>query len=301
MLKYMVVAAVALLSVVAAGADAPKDFGNVLPYDFDSSVSGYQDWFTDGLSADWKWFATGDWNRTIENPNMACSIVNGMLYVGVSEYSGDNHLLYVPGDPNLDYSASRFQEVLVRIKLNTYGTRDPDRAGPSVSVNINRTGPFGSTDPNYSRGLNLHFRSGHNFQFLNDGINWSGGSPDNSWVPTTEGGSEWFWLRIRHDENGLFGKFWLADGETPEPGSWSMQWPGYYTGPGGTEYRVEGWAGIGGASGTAATTFYVDYFLLKVDEGLLPTITIGQAVPEPATMSLLALGGLALLRRKNAT
>ena len=93
------------------------------------------------------------------------------------------------------------------------------------------------------------------------------------------------------DTDKVYAKAWLSG--TEEPG-WDRDGVVYtslgYTG-------MTGWAGIS-ANSSGNITFNVDYFLVKA-EGL-PDITVGDfgSIPEPATMSLLALGGLALLRRR---
>lgn len=251
----------AIAVTIAAGAQ-----GAIVPLDFGTTVSGYQDDFT-GTQLNPYW--------TILGANVYSLDGQGLLHV--AKATGDpNHLVFQqPG-----YSQSN-QEVLLRIRPTAFTATDGDRGGAAVSVTAG------------NEGLNLNFRQAgtRHFALLNDHI---------AWGPTyTAPGSdvwnlnEWYWVRLKHAPDSasgaadLFGKVWLADGSTPEPAEWSMQWNLWTGSPG----RL-GWAGIAASSG-GTSEFDVDYFLVKADG--LPQITVG--VPEPATMSLLLVGGV-LLRRK---
>jgi len=284
MSKCFVAVLAAVLCVWAVQAEA--NFGPVVPHDFGTRVNGYElcidssmtmaDLYADG----WTWEGGHDGTQS------ASITAQGTLSLWSLAGTTDQHFLYEPAGVN--YTTQGYQEILIRVKVTS--TRDDARAGASV----------------YSgeRGINLLLRNQGNLKFrmLNDQKAWFG--PDNPESqnppqPAWEEGTldEWYWLRIRREmgpsgtSGGMvYGNYWPADGLTPEPGmlddptTWKFEWNS------GTSERDSGWAGMLCGNGAACE---VDYILIKAPN--LPEIRV---VPEPATMVLLALGGLAMLRRR---
>jgi len=260
-------AAIALCFVWSAGAaNMPAEWG--------SNVNGFQDDFSNGFDASvWKW------QSNVSTGPAPCTVSNGVLVFGA--VGGDpNHLLYVPSD--VDYSKDS-QEVLMRIRVTDMlpgGNSDMPRCGAAVGINLSD-----------SKGYNLHFRVKDGldkpyFEMLDDGAAWGTSYRQLPWQT-----GEWYWLRLTYDNTGVYGKAWQADGVTAEPDEW-IAW--------GRGNDRTGWAGIAATSNEGRAEFEVDYFLVKAAS--LPEITVGgtltPGVPEPATLTLLALGGLAMLRRR---
>ena len=102
---------------------------------------------------------------------------------------------------------------------------------------------------------------------------------------------DWIWMRLGYDvvKQELYASAWLADGLTKEPPQWMYTWEGVYA------WHFEDLNGCH-AGLVVGGFFEVDYLLIK--SASLGEITVGQKIPEPATMTLLALGGLAMLRRR---
>jgi hypothetical protein len=149
---------------------------------------------------------------------------------------------------------------------------DYPRGGLAVGVQTN-TG-------NVSRGLNLHFRAsvtenvppqGRQFKLLDDARAWGPAGLRTNIPPQTTLGwtnNVWHWLRLRVDPkadglNDLFGKVWVADGVTPEPADWQLNWPD----SGIPKPLRTGFAGIAGSSvdtsGNGLGHREVDYILIK--------------------------------------
>ena len=229
-----------------------------LPAEVGTTVNGYQD----------------DFNGAAVGPNWAVRGVNvfsvsgGVLHVASA--TGDpNHLLYeLPGYNNT------VQEVLVRLRVVSFGTGDPVRAGVGVGV-----------DPSTSQGINYllrDYQTGRHASFLNDALAWG---PDQSIVWQN---NLWYWLRLRQEPNAaaqggvndVFAKMWLADGSAPEPAGWQLTWD--YTPANGTR---AGYAGITPGSLGGVSEFEVDYILIKATG--LPSVLVAPSafVQIPATIT----------------
>lgn len=109
--------------------------------------------------------------------------------------------------------------------------------------------------------------------------------------------NRWYWLRVQHKTNGvssypdLWARLWLADGETPEPDSWTA-WRDYYP----PESAIEGFPGIVAGQGVLE----VDWALVLADG--LPLITARPPAFKPALAKLAPLdyspeGGMRLSLR----
>lgn len=175
---------------------------------------------------------------------------------------GDAHL-YLSG---LAYDGT-VQEVLALVRpVDPWAPSGNDGLRGGVALN-------GGGSQAYN--LLLREKEDENARMLDDGLAWG---PSTS-TPFATG--EWYWLRFRNTGSQLQGKAWFA--ADSEPADW-------------TTWDRSGRTGLAGltaaSSDSVQSTLEVDYFLLKADG--LPTITV---VPEPATVALLALGGLLLRRR----
>ncbi len=216
-----------------------------VPLDVGTVVPGYQDDF-DGAALNPNWTVRG---------TAVYSVSGGQLHIATA--SGDpNHLLY-----ELAGYDNTVQEVLVRIRVTSFGTGDGPRGGAAVSV-----------DTATSQGINLHFRDenlGRHVEFLDDARAW-GTEYYGTWLNNT-----WYWLRLRHEPNAasqggvndVFGKMWLADGSQAEPAAWQMIYD--YT-P--TRTTRTGYAGIAAGSLAGTAEYDVDYVLIKATG--LPNITV---------------------------
>ena len=121
-----------------------------LPTEVGTTVNGFQDDF-DAATLDANWAVRG---------SAAYSVSGGMLRA--TTVGGDpNHLLY-----ELAGYDSSVQEVLARVRVNSFGTGDPSRAGIATAVTAAS-----------SQGINLMFRDEPNpgqrhFEFLDDTRAW---------------------------------------------------------------------------------------------------------------------------------
>ncbi len=246
--KQVILGVLVGLTSWLSAAERPAEVGTL--------VSGYQDDFRgDALSAVWQ--------RTGAMLDLY-TVTDGVLRVASA--AGDpNHLLCgIPG-----YDAVT-QEVLARIRIRSFGTGDPARAGVAVGV-----------DPVLSRGINYHFRDvdsegqvGRHLSFLDDLRAWGPGY-DFKWENDT-----WYWVRLRQeldapDQGGvadLFAKVWLADGATAEPAGWQM-WD-YVP----ARTVRSGYAGITAGSLSGLSEFEVDYVLIKA-AGLPEVLVAPDALP----------------------
>ncbi len=93
--------------------------------------------------------------------------------------------------------------------------------------------------------------------------------------------NHWYWLRAKHETNSTTGypdlwlRLWPADGETPEPGSWSL-WRDYHP----ASPALTGPPGLVAGPGV----FEVDYYLVKGDG--LPEIVVHLPALKPARAHL---------------
>jgi len=215
---------------------------------------------------------------------------------GVLQFSPDGdptHFLYMPKDSSGDtivYSQTR-QEVLIRLMVTADKSGDGARAGPSVMIPANgQPSNIGIGAENYNRGVDLLFRNnggtdnGHTFR-LHSGR-------DGGWGPHSETDAwevgQWYWMRLLFDETGIHASYW-QDGHA-DPGQWLLFWD--------KPNVAGGWAGIQPPYNDV--TCDVDYILILAAG--LETITVNAphevSIPEPATIVLLTLSGLAMLRRQ---
>jgi hypothetical protein len=231
---------------IPANTTANLDLSIELPIEFGQAVAGYQDDF-DGATRNELWLP-------LPADKDAYEQTGGLLKVTVV---GDN-----PGqDTHLVYSAPGYsdtvQEVLARIRMVNFGKGDAARAGVAVAV-----------DMDSSEGINLHFRDqdqdgilGRQVKLLDDRRAWGPGY-DLNWDNNT-----WYWVRLRQTgpdaPDNIQAKVWKADGATPEPDEWQLNW--------GRSGRV-GFAGLVGSSIGGISDYDVDYILIKA-EGL-PTTTV---------------------------
>lgn len=255
----------ALLSVVlacGAGAASPGQ-----PAELGQTVNGYQDDFSSPTrNTDWVVRGAGG-DHYVQT--------NGVLQVSVK--AGDpNHLVYAP--PGGYHS--NVQEVLARLRVVAFGVNaDPYRGGIAVGVTTNTAA---SPPPwNSQGGLNLELRdfasdgnevspqNQRKVKFLDDLRSWGPAGIQMTWMNNV-----WYWLRLRlapkeDGTNSLFGKAWVADGQTPEPADWQIKWG--TTSPALPSPLRYGYAGITGCSSDGLGQFEVDYILIKADG--LPAIT----------------------------
>lgn len=169
--------------------------------------------------------------------------------------------------PVLTNASPEVTEILARLRIVHFGGADSFFGGIGVALATNTT-----------TGLTIQFHSGH---ALERTLAWKS--------PTISNGPQavypwqtnlWFWLRLRHQTNGitlypdLFARIWPADGETPEPTEWTSWWDYYPNSP-----HQRGWPGIVAATDSSAA-IECDFFLAK-GEGL-PEITVRVPPLKPA-------------------
>ena len=295
MFRYSVVLVLALCSSLAVSAAVTKDFGSVLPRGFGMEVYGYQDDFSGGLNPAWTWVGASTPTYAISTDGRNVLQIGSQTAMNGAA-GGMNHLLYAPMD--CDYTQSRTQEVLMRVQMTTIVVGSVDSTlswrsvgGAAVAVGASNNmnlmfykhqtgGGLGGSQP-------VRFRSsGAMSAGTLGGGSWEENQTNSDWELNT-----WYWLRLVYDTSTktATASFWPADGFTDESTAATGSWT-YASAPG-----LGGLAGILAPSAGGTASFEVDYILILADG--LPLITVGQ-IPEPATMSLLALGGLALLRRR---
>jgi uncharacterized protein YbaP (TraB family) len=250
------------------------------PDELGQTLNGFQDDFN-GVARDGHWLPVGGGGDRYRQSG-------GVLHVSVKE--GDpNHLLYVaPGAENA-------QEVLARIRVVSFSKGPMARAGLGVGV-------CKEPGPNYSGGINLHFRGTEqdavgvpHFRLLDDDRAWDSQTLNLDWKPNT-----WYWMRLRLEPlasggpNDVFGKVWTADGATPEPPAWQLVWPDSSM----PKPLRNGFAGITGSSSwpdvEGLAQFEVDYILIK--SLTLPSIKVnfspvGPTPTPPAFTSIVNSGG----------
>ncbi len=228
------------------------------PWELGQTIAGcYQDSF-EAATRNTNWVAVGPGGDLYQQTNNVLQVATSL---------GDpNHLIYMgPGASN------NVQEILARVRMLAFGTNDAPRGGVVVGVNTNIL--ISSSYTNWS-GYNIQFRNnlqdgvpGRQFKFLDDLRAWGPaglrtnipGEPTPGWSEST-----WYWLRLRMDPkadgtNDVFGKVWVADGQTAEPVDWQMRWADSST----PKPLHSGWAGITGCSSKGLSQFEVDYALIK--------------------------------------
>jgi hypothetical protein len=193
--------------------------------------------------------------------------------------SNPNCLLYNPPTP---YDSSH-QEVLMRLRVTAFaptvlpGSDGLDSSGGATvgnsTIAIPSQGGSGGIDwlLCYSTGTGGTFTGllGPQAAYLDDWAAWgTGHAAPFAWTTNT-----WYWLRLVQNGTNtasgpnIFGKAWLADGTTPEPGAWQAVW---------SRSERAGLAGIDAANendlDSPLFNFDVSYFLLKAAG--LPKITV---------------------------
>ncbi len=265
------------------------------PWELGQTISGcYQDTFPTLASVGGKfvnaarstnWVAVGPGGDLYEQTNNVLQVATSL---------GDpNHLIYMgPGASN------NVEEILARVRMLAFGTNDPPRGGVAVGVNTNIL--INSSYTNWS-GDNIQFRNylqdgvpGRQFKFLDDLRAWGPAGLTNIAGQTVPGWTNgtWYWLRLRLDPkadgtNDLFGKVWVADGQTPEPAHWLMRWSDSSM----KKPLHSGWAGITGCSSKGLSQFDVDYVLIKSAGAPTNTVSfdVAGAPPVPPVIYNIAL------------
>jgi len=302
MKRALIVAVVTMAVSLGAGAQAtmPSDWGTGWYWTDFTTEFGTQP------------FTAGNWTVLSTDGSTATFTVSGGALAVTCANSLDRPAAFL-FDPGVDYSKSGTQEVLIRISASNFngnlasGGSGDSRAGAIVRTSLN-TGDHPYYSPTLWNPLPPQRFSGYNLTFRNFSapMFWLNRTRDNAmtnddgavsyentnvyWDNTNPG--QWFWMRIVSDETSTYARVWL-DGDD-EPSAWSTQREWVWNAGTADGSGVSPDGGLAGILANGNTTFQVSHFQLKVDENIaaLPR------VPEPATMTLLVLGGLAMLRRR---
>jgi hypothetical protein len=215
-----------------------------IPAEIGSGVRGFQQDFAGALGT--------NWTRAGNTPTVFAQ-TNGLLAVRAAPDPPQALLVTLPA------SANAVQELLARVRVVAWQGSNAMLGGLTLAF-----------DTNQNRGLHCRFKTagatGPSLVLHADGL-LERVQSGYGWTT-----NRWYWLRLRHQPNpltyaaDLFARVWLADGETPEPTSWTAWWDYYPASP-----ARMGLPGIATASGDEVGTVEFDYFLLKADG--LPAIT----------------------------
>lgn len=113
-------------------------------------------------------------------------------------------------------------------------------------------------------------------------LGWAGPAglvgPRSNFTWTT---NQWYWVRVKHAPTAtanapdLWGRVWPADGETPEPDTWTSSWD-YYP----AVFARRGISGLSVSASSARATLDVDFFLVRL--ATWPEVQVRPPAPHSA-------------------